>query len=117
MSKVHVEWGRISPAQPKAAPVAGGQITLATLSDAFRLALHLAHTMTESQQRDAGTFAALMDATRRGYNSAYKANHRAVFWADGQDWFVSVTNLDKHAHDGGYAHTAARIMKTARATA
>ena len=55
MSKVHVEWGRISPAQPKAAPVAGGQITLATLADAFRLALHLAHTMTESQARDAGT--------------------------------------------------------------
>lgn len=111
MAKLIVEWGRISSAQPLAVPMATAQAPAASIVDALRMAQALAHTMTEDWAVDADALAALANCTRQGNSSSLKANGRAVFWGARGDWFVSVTNTEKHAPDGGYRSIAAGRAK------
>lgn len=111
MAKYVVEWGRVSPAQPYAAPMATAQAPAGSVADALRMASGLAHTLTQNRNADGNVIADIAGMATRGSSQALKVNARAVFWGQHDDWFVSITDVERYPLDGGYRAIAERKVR------
>ncbi|ALT58069.1 hypothetical protein FDG94_gp077 [Pseudomonas phage SM1] len=111
MSKFIIEWGRLDETLPTSVPMATAMFEVESLSGAFRMVGSLAHTLTTDRVEDSAVLSNIYGCVAHRFNSALKANGRAVFWGARDDWFISITNRDKHPLDGGYRSVAQTKVK------